>query len=165
MRITKSRSLSSLSSSTVSTTSDYSRQSTLTSDYSRRSTLALLEPTSPTSSSKRFRKKRESSIKCTRFTCVPCLSGDVNAVDNQGRSLLFYASRYGQIDSVRQLLEAGCDPNKTDIIGKTPLHEAIEKGCLDVAKVLLREGTRCRHFLILSKMIRKLKGGGNFGIM
>ena len=126
--------MSSLSiSSSISTPSSFS-------EHSRRSTLALVEPTSPTDASKRLRKKRNSAILCTRYTCVPCLSGDVNAVDEHGRSLLFYAARYDQTDSVKQLLEAGCNPNITDNYGKTPLHEAIEKGCLDVAKVLLKEG-------------------------
>lgn len=71
---------------------------------------------------------------------MPCLSGDVNAADEHGRSLLFFAARYDQTDSVRQLLQAGCDPNIKDNFGKTPLHEAIEKGSMAAVKVFLKEG-------------------------
>ena len=77
---------------------------------------------------------------------MPCLSGDVNAADEHGRSLLFFAARYDQTDSVRQLLQAGCDPNIKDNFGKTPLHEAIEKGSMAAVKVFLKEG-KCMGFI------------------
>ena len=112
------------------------------SDFNHRSTRTLSEVSSSSAHSSRriSRNRRKSEVLCTRYTCVPCLSGDVNAVDEQGRSLLFYAAKYDQIETIKQLLQAGCDPNLKDNFGKTPLHAAIERGSMEVAKVLIKEG-------------------------
>ncbi|XP_052234715.1 poly [ADP-ribose] polymerase tankyrase-like isoform X1 [Dreissena polymorpha] len=75
-----------------------------------------------------------------RVSCDPVLCGDVNAVDSKGRTLLFYAARYGQLETARQLVEAGCGLDQTDFLGMTPLHEAIEKGHLEIAEVFLKDG-------------------------
>ena len=91
---------------------------------------------------RRFRKRndKKNSSQATRYVCPPCLCGDVDAVDSQGRSLLFYAARYGQIETANQLVEAGCSPNQKDSFGNTPLHEAIEKRHLEVAEIFLQNG-------------------------
>ncbi|KAL3854186.1 hypothetical protein ACJMK2_013464 [Sinanodonta woodiana] len=67
-------------------------------------------------------------------------SGDVNARDTYGRSLLSYAARYEQIDTAKQLLKSGCNPNAADETGKTPLHEAVERGFLEIVKILIKDG-------------------------
>lgn len=99
-------------------------------------------PKSKSKFAKRFRKRnsKEKDLNSTRYTCPPCLTGDVDAVDSQGRSLLFYAARYGQMETALQLVEAGCSPNQKDLFGNSPLHEAIEKGHLDVAETFLKIG-------------------------
>lgn len=92
---------------------------------------------------RRFRKHKDKgkhALHSTRFTIPPCLSGDVDAVDSQGRSLLFYSARYGQMETAIQLMEAGCSTNQRDSFGNSPLHEAIEKGHLDVAELFLQNG-------------------------
>lgn len=92
----------------------------------------------------RFRKHSgDKKCKERRYsTCTgPCLSGDVDAVDARGRSLLFYAARYGQLDVAAQLIQAGCSPNQKDVLNNTPLHEAIEKGHFKIAEVFLEEGS------------------------
>lgn len=92
---------------------------------------------------RRFRKRTDKAklnLQTTRYTMGPCLCGDVDAVDSQGRSLLFYTARYGQIETAEQLIEAGCSPNQKDNFGNSALHEAVEKGHLDVAEVFLRDG-------------------------
>lgn len=99
-------------------------------------------PHRPKSVIGRFRKRpREKSLQTKRFSQGPCLCGDVDAVDTNGRSLLFYSARYGQLDTAVQLIEAGCSPNQKDILGNTPLHEAVEKSHLDVAEAFLKDGT------------------------
>ncbi|WAR15304.1 RIPK4-like protein [Mya arenaria] len=99
---------------------------------------------SPKSIIRRFRKRDRKDRKVTswssRFTCTPCLCGDVDAVDDKGRSLLFYAARYGQEDTARQLVEAGCGVNQADNMGNTPLHEAVDKGQLEIVEMFLRDG-------------------------
>src|SRR3569833_1899043 len=57
------------------------------------------------------------------------------------RSLKSAVSR-GSLDTVRQLLEAGADPNEgaDSSTGKTLLHLAAEKGYCDVAEELLKAG-------------------------
>lgn len=98
-------------------------------------------PHRPKSVMGRFRKRsREKSLQTIRFSQGPCLCGDVDAVDTNGRSLLFYSARYGQLDTAVQLIEAGCSPNQKDVLGNTPLHEAVEKSHLDVAEAFLKDG-------------------------
>ncbi|XP_045179821.2 histone-lysine N-methyltransferase EHMT1-like [Mercenaria mercenaria] len=102
-----------------------------------------LSDSSPSSRSviSRFRKRsRDKQLQTIRYSSGPCLCGDVDAVDSNGRSLLFYSARYGQLDPAVQLVEAGCSPNQQDVLGNTPLHEAIEKGHLDIAEVFLKDG-------------------------
>jgi ankyrin repeat protein len=47
---------------------------------------------------------------------------------------------HGTDDVVAQLIEIGCSPNERDLLGNTPLHEAVEKGHLDIAEILLKQG-------------------------
>lgn len=90
----------------------------------------------------RFRKRsKDKPLQGLRYSTGPCLSGDVDAVDSSGRTLLFYAARYGQLDVATQLIQTGCSPNEKDLLGNTPLHEAIEKGHLEIAEILLKEGS------------------------
>lgn len=98
-------------------------------------------PASPRSVIGRFRKRsRNKQLEGIRYSSGPCLCGDVDAVDSNNRSLLFYSARYGQLDPAVQLIEAGCSPNQKDILGNTPLHEAVEKSHLDIAEVFLKDG-------------------------
>ena len=70
---------------------------------------------------------------------------------------MFYAAKYDQIETIKQLLQAGCDPNLKDNFGKTPLHDAIERGSMDVAKVLIKEGRYYDHlrFIHIENLTRK----------
>lgn len=45
---------------------------------------------------------------------------------------LHNACSFGHVDVVRLLLEAGAEPNTTDNWNFTPLHEAAQKGKIDV---------------------------------
>ncbi|XP_052763918.1 cortactin-binding protein 2-like [Mya arenaria] len=96
------------------------------------------------SQKRRFRKSdhKERKAKCwsAPTTCTPCLHGDIDAVDSQGRSLLFYAARYGQVDTARQLVEAGCGMDQVDCLGNSALHEAVDKRQLEIAELILGDG-------------------------
>lgn len=67
-------------------------------------------------------------------------SNEVNKTDANGRTLLFYAATFDQPEVAIQLLDAGCDVNISDVKGNTALHESIESGSLDVARVLIKHG-------------------------
>ncbi|XP_038049998.1 ankyrin repeat domain-containing protein 39-like isoform X2 [Patiria miniata] len=64
--------------------------------------------------------------------------GDPNATDSSGYTALHYASRNGQLEIVRILLQHRANPNcATRSGGVTPLHRAAYSGHLDVVKLLL----------------------------
>eukprot|EP00002_Diphylleia_rotans_P003389 TRINITY_DN122_c0_g1_i8.p1 TRINITY_DN122_c0_g1~~TRINITY_DN122_c0_g1_i8.p1 ORF type:complete len:1435 (+),score=262.80 TRINITY_DN122_c0_g1_i8:2159-6463(+) len=46
-------------------------------------------------------------------------------VDSMGRTLMHYAARYGSIDNIRHLIEAGCPTGERDRFGRTPLQDCI----------------------------------------
>ena len=60
----------------------------------------------------------------------------VNDVDKHNRSIAHQASYSGMDILLKGVLEKGCDPNKQDIEGDTPLHDAIAK-CNDEAVDIL----------------------------
>ncbi|XP_062602111.1 serine/threonine-protein phosphatase 6 regulatory ankyrin repeat subunit C-like [Saccostrea cucullata] len=67
-------------------------------------------------------------------------TNELNMRDANGRTVLFYAARYGKIQAVKNLLNAGSNPNISDVDGSTPLHEATERCHYDVMKLLISNG-------------------------
>lgn len=67
-------------------------------------------------------------------------TNELNMRDANGRTVLFYAARYGKIQAVKNLLNAGSNPTIADVDGSTPLHEATERCHYDVMKLLLSNG-------------------------
>lgn len=67
-------------------------------------------------------------------------TNELNMRDANGRTVLFYAARYGKIQAVKNLLNAGSNPNIADVDDSTPLHEATERCHYDVMKLLLSNG-------------------------
>jgi hypothetical protein len=69
------------------------------------------------------------------------------AASNEERHIaLALASQFGHVEVVRQLLDAGEDPNRYNPVGchshSTPLHQAALAGHLDVVKLLVERGAR-----------------------
>ena len=62
--------------------------------------------------------------KCEQRTFVN-LSHPIEQVDEHGRTALFKAASASDYEKVKELLEQGCDPNKSDNYGDTPLIAAI----------------------------------------
>ena len=83
---------------------------------------------------------RQLCRKRSNSTPTNCTSGDVNSKDRKGRTLLFYAAKYGQTEIARQLLDAGCDPNIVDCNKNTALHMATDGSHLEVLKLLIKNG-------------------------
>ena len=106
----------------------------------RSDSISSLSPDGQKKSGKTFLRRRRSTVPTMRYTAPPCLSGDMDAIDSEGKSLIFYAARFGQTDTAEQLIEAGCDMNQKDHYGNTPLHEAIFYGNMDIAELFLEKG-------------------------
>ena len=52
------------------------------------------------------------------------------------------AAKRGDLEQVRELLDAGIDVNSLNSEGATPLHWAAFKGHVDVAKLLVKRGAK-----------------------
>ena len=61
----------------------------------------------------------------------------MNHVDTYGQSPIFYASREGQIETVKKLVSFGADCDLVDNNGQTPIYYAIKGNKLDVVEYLL----------------------------
>ncbi len=68
---------------------------------------------------------------------------DVNLADNQGRTPLMYAMKYGL--GVEQLLSAGADVNQADALGNTALSYAIIRKDLPAVLAISRQGLADVH--------------------
>lgn len=71
-------------------------------------------------------------------------NGDNNALnldiaDSKGKTALFYACEFGNLNSVKILIKSGSDINKRDIFGKTVLMYAVESENLEVIKYLIED--------------------------
>ncbi|MBR9859850.1 trypsin-like serine protease [bacterium] len=67
-------------------------------------------------------------------------SEDKNIVDENGRSLLYYAIKNGNSDMVKFLLEQGVSPTKEDSYGSNPVFWAVSYGQSNILKQLLDRG-------------------------
>ncbi|XP_077294098.1 uncharacterized protein LOC143916740 [Arctopsyche grandis] len=63
-----------------------------------------------------------------------------NVCDENGQTLLHWATENGEVDLCRKLLEHGADSNTGDINGFKPLHYAMKNGKEDLCKILLTNG-------------------------
>ncbi|RIB07308.1 ankyrin repeat-containing domain protein [Gigaspora rosea] len=61
-------------------------------------------------------------------------------VNKQGQTALIYASKYGNLDPIKLLLENGADINQTDFEGNTALHYAAAWERFDAVTVLIERG-------------------------
>lgn len=63
---------------------------------------------------------------------------DVNPIDIEGKTPLYYASQFDHVAAVAALIVApGLDPNIQDMDGFTPLHWAARNGSIAIAELLL----------------------------
>jgi len=64
-----------------------------------------------------------------------------NALEHPTLYQLLYASKNGQVEVVKKLIQAGGEVNKKEEVnGFTPLHLASENGHLEVVKILIKAG-------------------------
>jgi ankyrin repeat protein len=67
-------------------------------------------------------------------------SGDVNAVNEEGNSLLYVAASKNQLGKIRFLLDKGANVNFKNERGATPLNAACDKNALDAIQLLIDGG-------------------------
>lgn len=67
-------------------------------------------------------------------------SGDVNAVNDEGNSLLYVAASKNQLGKIRFLLDKGANPNFKNERGATPLNAACDKNALAAVQLLIDGG-------------------------
>ena len=73
---------------------------------------------------------------------------DINDVDEQGRSPLFWAAANGHLDILRLLLSKGAEPNAERVGEDSPLCAAVDSGNLEATRLLLQAGaliSKCGH--------------------
>lgn len=68
---------------------------------------------------------------------------DIESCDYHNSRPLHWAARFSlfRSDSVDLLLEKGANPNAKDVFGHTPLHTAVNHGCIETVRTLLRHGS------------------------
>lgn len=67
---------------------------------------------------------------------------DINAQDQEGRTVLLIAAQKRDGKSLDALLKHGADPTITDHDGRTPLEVAVVNGHHDILEILLQHGVR-----------------------
>jgi ankyrin repeat protein len=67
-------------------------------------------------------------------------SGDVNAVNEEGNSLLYVAASKNQLGKIHFLLDKGANVNFKNERGATPLNVACDKNALDAIQLLIDGG-------------------------
>jgi len=67
---------------------------------------------------------------------------DVNTVDSNCRSLLWFAVAYDRVSAVAVLLLAKANVNKADAYGDSPLHIAVRHASFEVIRALLEAGAQ-----------------------
>lgn len=71
---------------------------------------------------------------------------DLNEADESGLTPLMWASSYGQLSTVKLLLERGACCLKTSLNGETALHFAASNGHIHLVKELLSHGAAVNSF-------------------
>lgn len=64
----------------------------------------------------------------------------VNATDSFGKTPLLYASRRGDLEAVRSLIDNGADVNLSDSMRRSPLHMAARSRSMPIIKSLIESG-------------------------
>jgi ankyrin repeat protein len=67
-------------------------------------------------------------------------SSDVNAINDEGNSLLYVAASKNQLNKIRFLLEKGANVNFKNERGATPLNVACDRTALDAVQLLIDGG-------------------------
>lgn len=65
---------------------------------------------------------------------------DVRYRDSKGRTLLYFAAKNGETETVKRLLKSGSNPKTSDCDRTTPLHVAVDGGHHDIIYLLIEYG-------------------------
>lgn len=70
-----------------------------------------------------------------KYILSVCSFEYINSQNESGNTPLHWASLNGNIDIVKDLLGKGCDPQKENGFGATPMDEAMKRGFTDLMQV------------------------------
>lgn len=87
-----------------------------------------------------FENLNDNNIDKLRDLLKNCDSKELKLNDNI--SFLSIACMNEQINTVKLLIEKGCDVNEKDHLGKTMLHEMCRTGNIEIIKLLIKNGAR-----------------------
>eukprot|EP00850_Spirogloea_muscicola_P007330 SM000037S13465 [mRNA] locus=s37:43200:49998:+ [translate_table: standard] len=93
------------------------------------------------------------------------LAAEVDALINQQQvdltTMAISISARGDLEQLRQLVQAGANPCATDYDGRTSLHLASSRGYYDVVSYLIQEGAdvNCKDHAGVTPLLEALKGG------
>ena len=87
-----------------------------------------------------FDNLNDNNIDKLRDLLKNCDSNELKLNDNI--SFLSIACMNEQINTVKLLIEKGCDVNEKDHLGKTMLHEMCRTGNIEIIKLLIKNGAR-----------------------
>lgn len=73
-------------------------------------------------------------------TLIGLCGAEVDLIDNNGCTALFYAVTLGNADCTELILNYGSEPNRQDRKGRTPAHCGAAKGQLETLKLLAKHG-------------------------
>ena len=73
-------------------------------------------------------------------TLTELCGAEINQMDSNGCSALFYAVTLGHADCTQYLLQNGAEPNRQDRKGRTAAHCGAAKGQLETLKILAQHG-------------------------
>ena len=90
---------------------------------------------------------------------------DIDAVDDHDNTALHFAARAGAIETVRQLLINGANPNIVNEDGDTALHEAVQEDKRQTAALLLEYGADIAVVNNYNQDIYSMADNENFEIL
>ena len=76
------------------------------------------------------------------------LSTDINVLDHEGRTPLFYAVSYNQMNAARLLLQKGANGNTVDVYDVAPIEKAYKKEHAHMVDLLCEYGVTFREEFI-----------------
>ena len=89
---------------------------------------------------------------------------DVNAKDNEGKTALMEAAKFGYKDTVEILLQNGADINAKNNLGATALICAAMSGYKNTVEILLKNNAKTQ-FLYEGKTAQKLAENKGFNVI
>jgi ankyrin repeat protein len=81
--------------------------------------------------------QKEQVLACAILLALLDHGAQVSSLNFKHQTCLHLASKAGNLEAVRILLDKGCDISLLDVYGLSPVHYAVRKNCSDIIKLML----------------------------